>query len=250
MALPSSGQITLNEMHVEVGGASGAESALNDADIRGLIGKSSGAQMAFNEWYGASASITATLRQGSTSSTSFTLSGLSSSATTLIAGVYFWHEDVYGQGSAPVPSVNGNSMTRDIYRHATYSNETQYISFYRYYIGTSTSVTMTRTGSPTGGYNTQGMGIWECTGNVSVGSTSTVGGYYSSSISVSANSGDVVFVGAANNWSAPPDISNLDNQQSAGQHKYGVDMKSSSGSVTYSTSSNIVGGFAAARYTP
>ena len=159
MALQSSGQISLNDIHVEAGGSSGSLCEINDSDIRGLISKSSGAQMAFNEWYGASSSITATLRQGSTSSTSFTLSGLSSSATTLIAGVYFWHEDVYGQGSAPVPRVNGNNMTRDVYRHATYSNETQYISFYRYYIGTSTSVTMSRTGAPTGGWNTQGMGL-------------------------------------------------------------------------------------------
>ena len=249
MALQSSGQISLNDIHVEAGGSSGSLCGINDSDIRGLISKSSGAQMAFNEWYGASSSITATLRQGSTSSTSFTLSGLSSSATTLIAGVYFWHEDVYGQGSAPVPSVNGNNMTRDVYRHATYSNETQYISFYRYYIGTSTSVTMSRTGAPTGGWNSQGMGIWEVTGNVSVGSTTTVGGYTSSQISVSANAGDAVFVGACHNWSSPSNISNLDNQQSAGQHKYGVDMKSSSGSVTYSTST-INGGLAAVRYTP
>lgn len=54
MALPSSGQISLNQMHVEVGGASGTQASLNDADIRGLISKSSGVQMAFNEWYGAS----------------------------------------------------------------------------------------------------------------------------------------------------------------------------------------------------
>lgn len=247
MALQSSGQISLNDIHVEAGGSSGSLCGINDSDIRGLISKSSGAQMAFNEWYGASSSITATLRQGSTSSTSFTLSGLSSSATTLIAGVYFWHEDVYGSSSAPVPRVNGNNMSRHVYRHATVSNETQYISFYYYYIGTSTSVTMTRTGAPTGGYNTQGMGIWEITGNPSESTNSTTSG---NSISMSANSGDVVFVGACHNWSAPSNISNLDNQQSAGQHKYGVDMKSSSGSVTYSTSTSLQGGMAAVRYTP
>ena len=61
MTLPSSGQITLNEMHVEVGGSTGTESALNDSDIRGLIGKSSGAQMSFNEWYGATSYVAPTL---------------------------------------------------------------------------------------------------------------------------------------------------------------------------------------------
>lgn len=55
MALPSSGAISLNQMHVEVGGSSGSTCTINDSDIRGLIGKSSGATMSFSEWYGASA---------------------------------------------------------------------------------------------------------------------------------------------------------------------------------------------------
>ena len=55
MALPSSGAISLNQMHTEVGGTSGTTVGLNDSDVRGLISKASGAQMSFNEWYGASA---------------------------------------------------------------------------------------------------------------------------------------------------------------------------------------------------
>lgn len=55
MALPSSGSISLNEMHQEVGGSSGTQVSLNDSDVRGLIGKASGASMSFNEWWGASA---------------------------------------------------------------------------------------------------------------------------------------------------------------------------------------------------
>lgn len=54
MALQTSGAISLNDIHVEAGGTSASQAAINDADIRGLISKSSGAQMAFNEWYGAS----------------------------------------------------------------------------------------------------------------------------------------------------------------------------------------------------
>jgi hypothetical protein len=54
MALPSSGAISMNQMHVEVGGSSGSTVGLNDTDIRALISKSSGATMSFNEWYGAS----------------------------------------------------------------------------------------------------------------------------------------------------------------------------------------------------
>jgi len=55
MTLPSSGTLSLNQIHVEAGGSSGSQCSLNDSDIRGLINKSSGSQMAFTEWYGASA---------------------------------------------------------------------------------------------------------------------------------------------------------------------------------------------------
>ena len=57
MALPTSGAISLNQMHTEAGGSSGTIASINDADIRGLISKGSGATMSFNEWYGASSSI-------------------------------------------------------------------------------------------------------------------------------------------------------------------------------------------------
>ena len=59
MPLPSSGQITLDEMHVEAGGSTTTEGAVNDADIRSLIGAASGGpDLAFTDWYGASAGVT------------------------------------------------------------------------------------------------------------------------------------------------------------------------------------------------
>tara|TARA_B100000214_G_scaffold375149_1_gene360320 strand:+ start:6486 stop:7004 length:519 start_codon:yes stop_codon:yes gene_type:complete len=54
MGLQSSGAISLNDIHIEAGGSSGSYCTINDSDIRGLISKSSGAQMSFSEWYGAS----------------------------------------------------------------------------------------------------------------------------------------------------------------------------------------------------
>ena len=63
MTLPSSGAISLNQMHVEAGGSSGTIASINDADIRGLISKSAGAQMSFNEWYGASAGTSVALTE-------------------------------------------------------------------------------------------------------------------------------------------------------------------------------------------
>lgn len=55
MALANSGQLSLNEIHVEAGGTTGTQAALNDSDIRGLISKGSGAQNSISEYYGASA---------------------------------------------------------------------------------------------------------------------------------------------------------------------------------------------------
>lgn len=55
--IPTSGMISINQMHTEAGGTSGTACTLNDADIRGLINKSSGAAMNFGEWYGASAEV-------------------------------------------------------------------------------------------------------------------------------------------------------------------------------------------------
>lgn len=59
MALQTSGAISLNDMNVEANNPyhSGSNTSINDADIRGLIGKASGATMSFNEWYGASNSL-------------------------------------------------------------------------------------------------------------------------------------------------------------------------------------------------
>jgi len=55
MTLQTSGAISLNDIHVEAGGTSGTSATINDADIRGLIGKAASTTMSFNEWYGASA---------------------------------------------------------------------------------------------------------------------------------------------------------------------------------------------------
>lgn len=55
MTLPSAGvPLSINDIHIEVTGTSGTTASLNDADIRGLIGKADQAQNAISEYYGAS----------------------------------------------------------------------------------------------------------------------------------------------------------------------------------------------------
>lgn len=68
MALQTSGQISLNDIHIEAGGSSGSQASINDQDIRSLIGKNSGAQMSFSEWYGASAGPSPSTISGFTAS--------------------------------------------------------------------------------------------------------------------------------------------------------------------------------------
>jgi len=54
MGLQSSGAISLDDLHVEVGGTSGTTCSLNDADIRALIDVGSGAGQSIQQYYGQS----------------------------------------------------------------------------------------------------------------------------------------------------------------------------------------------------
>ena len=60
MALQNSGQISLNDLHVEAGGTTGTQCSMNDSDIRGLLNASANSQMTFSGFYGASSSILST----------------------------------------------------------------------------------------------------------------------------------------------------------------------------------------------
>lgn len=54
MALQTSGAISLNDMHIEVGGTSGTTCSLNDPDIRALINVSANGQQSIQQYYGKS----------------------------------------------------------------------------------------------------------------------------------------------------------------------------------------------------
>jgi hypothetical protein len=60
MPLTSSGQISLNDLHVEAGGTTGTHASMNDTDIRGLLNAAANSQMTFSSFYGASSSILST----------------------------------------------------------------------------------------------------------------------------------------------------------------------------------------------
>ena len=65
MALQNSGQISLNDLHVEAGGTSGTQASMNDTDIRGLVSAAANSQMTFSSFYGASAGYSPTMTVGS-----------------------------------------------------------------------------------------------------------------------------------------------------------------------------------------
>lgn len=102
MALQTSGAISLNDIHVEAGGSSGTLAGLNDADIRDLIGKASGATMSFSEWYGASA-----VRYSLTSPEYYWLVGSQGNQI-------YWNGSVVGtpSSSATTFSAGGYTYTR------------------------------------------------------------------------------------------------------------------------------------------
>lgn len=118
MALQSSGQITLNEIHVEAGGVSGTQCRTNDADIRGLIGLASGVQRRFSDWYGASAGPTvngygvafhrnSNRAEGQTYTGSVSMSV--SPGDVLIAMVYL---DYNTSGLEPTVTINGQPVVK------------------------------------------------------------------------------------------------------------------------------------------
>lgn len=73
MALPSSGQISLNDFRVELG--TSGQISFNDAVVRALIGKAAGAQASMSEYYGASSEIVVTLSATSSVNAQTTFGG-------------------------------------------------------------------------------------------------------------------------------------------------------------------------------
>lgn len=120
MALPTSGQIDLNAIHVEAGGSSGTQCSINDSDIRALIGKGSGVQMAFSEWYGASGvTTTPTLTVGTYSLKGTTWKGYVSGQYGSISNQAFGVSGAYFGYSIYAIDQNNSNVVRLIILHNT-----------------------------------------------------------------------------------------------------------------------------------
>lgn len=77
MTTPTSGAISLNQIHIEAGGSSGTSVSLNDADVRRLKDGSSGASSAFNSFYNRTKYV---VTCGSATSGSTSITGYKSSS--------------------------------------------------------------------------------------------------------------------------------------------------------------------------
>jgi hypothetical protein len=160
MALQSSGQISLNDIHVEAGGTSGTEAQINDADIRGLIGKSSGAQSLFSEFYGASAAITLKTygkvidTNGNNTSYSGSLSA-SVAAGDVIVIAKVTGFGAYARGSTTIQGISSTVLSHNvawynpIYGHTTFEKVTA-----------TTSASSISVSCSEGGSNRQGMYVF------------------------------------------------------------------------------------------
>lgn len=95
MALQTSGAISLNEIHVEMGGTSGSSVSLGDADIRAAAGSASGAA-SIGDCYGVTA---LTVTQGTQNAQYVTRRGFYDDSST---------------GSVSPASVTGSNVTSSI----------------------------------------------------------------------------------------------------------------------------------------
>jgi len=119
MPVQSSGQVSLNDLHVEAGGTTGTECSFNDSDIRGLISKDAASQMRMDEWYGASSTFSFTIssntQQGNLNSLA-TAAGWDGSAAlecTISSGVYLWSDSTSTAGLTV--NVAGAKVTNNGY---------------------------------------------------------------------------------------------------------------------------------------
>ena len=135
MALPTSGALSLNAIHIEAGGSSGTTCSLNDTDIRGLtaasgrtINSTQGTNIDFADFYGASA-VTA----AADVSLTMTIGGASSTSTIQYVGTtrtrYRGYDDLGGYdsnvssfGSLSTSSFTnyfGGNTIKEIYNYGT-----------------------------------------------------------------------------------------------------------------------------------
>ena len=194
MALPTSGTLTLNEIHIEAGGSSGTACTINDTDIRGLnaasgytIPTSSGSAIEIGDFYGASQSLSFVINNGqsgyygggasSYKTNGWAIPGFQSKITTNLGSI--------NSGSTSSSSFFGGNAVASAY--ATHHNLTGNVNIIVYIYGTQANTDSVFKGfsvgnsvatSPT--YLRSDAGSYNVTSNSVNGQTATRWIWYSS----------------------------------------------------------------------
>ena len=259
MPLPSSGAISLNQIHVEAGGTSSTQASLNDADIRDMIAKSNNAQNSFNEYYGVSAAAPSGTYKGRTITTG---NGFPSGYVTLSSGTKLVVVtcQLAGPNNTYV-SLGGTNMTLAAKMEGAASGGVWGASPTSavYYLVTSASGSTYITGN--GGSGRSVTHTWEITGYNSSTPASTAtaqntnSSSYSKTISLSTQFNGITIGSGVTEDTSPTGsvtVSNSDSLQqidleSATNHFSWRDEGTSSGTTSYNCdqnnpASNIVSG--------
>ena len=120
MALPSSGAISLNEIHVEAGGSSGTTCSMNDADILDIKDFSSNTARGLNAWYGAKAKWIITMTTGQTT--------VVTAGSDYVAGNTERYRG-YNGSSGTRPATNNTYGSMNDYQDADYLNNKTIYAF-------------------------------------------------------------------------------------------------------------------------
>ncbi len=251
MTLPSSGAISLNQIHIEAGGSSGTSASLNDADIRGLIGLSSGATNAFNAYYGVAASAPTATYIGhlQTTGNGFPDGWLNFSTGNKIivialslAGPNNTYVSVGGTNLTQGPHLDGPSTNSNVWQNQG--------TVAIYYLETTLSGTRNVQGN--GGSGRSRLYAWEITGYNSATpySTGTVqnnsASSYEATLSLSTQYNGVTIGAGLTEDTSPADSVTVDNSdllyqedlESATNHFSWRDQGASSGTTNYRADQN------------
>lgn len=156
MATPSSGTITLNEVHVEAGGSSGSQCSFNDSDIRLICGSNQNTQFSMSDMYERAAdfsfsgttgansqtttsgyiSITSYQRGFTASSTSIDSGGTRGSMSPTSESSYFGGSTITSHGISSIgPSV---SKTQTLFTNLANGTNSDTACFKSMVIGSTT----------------------------------------------------------------------------------------------------------------
>jgi len=127
MTLQTSGAISLDDIHVEVGGTTGTTVSINDTDVRNLISSTPGTAVSFDDYYGATSSIWSVqvLTATSTYRGIINTNGPSSLPITYqLSGTITddTFDPVAGQGIASTSSLSTPAAIRDFFSQPTGSS--------------------------------------------------------------------------------------------------------------------------------